>query len=136
MKTTNYYNTFIQVAEDCPVQAAEMPPQKKEDKTVATLQFEMIYNNPYAYTSDDVLFGVYAAKNKISSLALEEEREKYFSKGQACFRSSPLGKRYGWGIHSNAEGKVAIYAIDSDEYKKLSEDISLKNIKAMRSKRA
>jgi hypothetical protein len=30
MHTTNYLNTFIEVAEDCPVKAAEIPPVKEE----------------------------------------------------------------------------------------------------------
>jgi hypothetical protein len=78
---------------------------------------------------------VYCAKNKISNIDVDTEREKFFSKGQPCFRSSPLTKRYGWGVHSNEEGKVAIYPLESDEYKKLSNDKNLKELKAMRSKR-
>ncbi|MFD1678005.1 DUF6157 family protein [Alicyclobacillus fodiniaquatilis] len=27
--------------------------------------------------------------------------------------------KYGWGIRSNNEGKVAIYPVESDEYKQL-----------------
>ncbi len=135
MKTTNYYNTFIEVAEDCPVKIAEIPPQKGNDKTAANIQFEMINNSPYKYSSDDILFTVNAIKNKISDTNIENEREKFFSKGQPCFRSSPLTKRYGWGVHSNAEGKIAIYAVETDEYKKLSNDKNLKGLKAMRSKR-
>jgi hypothetical protein len=135
MKTTNYYNTFIEVADDCPVKIAEVPPQKGDDKTIANIQFEMIGGSPYQYTSDDILFSVYAIKNKISGKDLQQEREKFFSKGQPCFRSSPLTKRYGWGVHSDSEGKIAIYPVESDQYKKLSEDKNLKCIKAMRSKR-
>lgn len=66
----------------------------------------------------------------------QKEKTKFFSKGQACFRASPLTKRYGWGVHSNAEGKIALYAVGSEEYQKLSEDQALKHLKAMRSKRA
>ncbi len=135
MKTTNYYDTFIQVADDCPVHAAQKPPQKEGEKTVANIQFEMIRNNPYKYTSDDILFHVYATKNKINGKDLEKEREKFFSKGQPCFRSSPLTKRYGWGVHSDSQGKIAIYAVESSEYKRLSKDKNLKHLKAMRSKR-
>jgi hypothetical protein len=136
MHTTNYHNTFIAVAEDCPVKAAEIPPQKDE-KTVAGLQFEMIIDNPYKYTSDDVIFQVFALRNKISGKAsLDAEREKFFSKGQPCFRSSPLTKRYGWGVHSDAKGRIAIYAMESAEYKKLAKDKSLQHVRAMRSKRA
>jgi hypothetical protein len=50
--TTNYKNTFIQIAEDCP-----------------------------------------AVKGEI-----KEAREYFFSKGQACFRTSPLTKSYGASI--------------------------------------
>lgn len=135
MKTTNYYNTFIEVADDCPVKTAEEPPQKDREKTVANIQFEMIRNNPYKYTSDDILFHVYATKNKINGKDFDEEREKFFSKGQPCFRSSPLTKRYGWGVHSDSHGKIAIYAVESSEYKRLSKDKNLKHLKAMRSKR-
>lgn len=135
MTTTNYINTFIEVAEDCPAKVAEMPPQKGKGKTAATIQFEMIIDMPYQYTSDEVLFNVFAEKNKIADKSMIPEREKFFSKGQPCFRSSPLSKRYGWGVHSNAIGKIAIYAVESAEYKRLSKDNNLKHLKAMRSKR-
>ena len=133
--STNYFNTFIQVADDCPVSNAEIPPVKGDKKTAANIQFDMIKNNPYKYTSDDVLFAVFTKKNKIKKSDLNTEREKFFSKGQPCFRSSPLPKRYGWGIHSDANRKIAIYAVESSEYKKLSNDKNIKNLKAMRSKR-
>lgn len=134
MHTTNYLNTFIEVADDCPTQSAEIPPQKKEDKTVATMQLDMILAHPYRYTSDDVIFHVFATKNNRTD-NLERERELFFSKGQPCFRSSPLTKRYGWGLHNNAEGKIAIYPVESVEYQQFVKDEGLKKVKAMRSKR-
>ncbi len=136
MKTTNYFNTFIEVAEDCPVKVAEIPPQKGKEKTAASIQFEIIHDHPYKYTSDDVLFHVFAEKNKIAAKVLVSERERLFSKGQPCFRASPLPKRYGWGVHSNEEGKIGIYSVESEEYKKLATDKSLKHLKAMSSQRA
>jgi hypothetical protein len=135
--TTNYIDTFIEVAEDCPAKSAEIPPRKGEEKTAAVIQFEMVCKNPYKFTSDDVIFRVFAEKNKIKSKTqLTSERENFYSKGQPCMRSSPLTKRYGWGVHSDAEGKVAIYAVDSSEYKKFAKDRRLAHVKAMRSKRA
>jgi len=135
MKTTNYFNTFIEVADDCPIKIAEVPPQKENGKTVANLQFNMINENPYCFTSDEIIFTIYAEKNCIDKKEYAKEKEKYFSKGQACLRSSPLSKRYGWGIHFDGDGKVAIYPFGSDEYKKYSNDKKLQHIKAMRSKR-
>lgn len=135
MHSTNYTNTFIQVADDCPVTTAQSPPLKGGAKTVACLQFELVLQHPYQYTSDDVLFQVHAIKNNISPTGLDAARQSFFSKGQACLRCSPLVRRYGWGFHHNAEGKVAAYGVESAEYKKFSNDKSLKQVKAMRSKR-
>ena len=135
MHSTNYFNTFIAVADDCPVTAAEVPPQKGEVKTIANLHFEMMAENPYKFTSDDVIFGAVAAKNGLTS-NLGQEREQYFSKGQACLRSSPLGKRYGWGVHSNDEGKIALFGMESEAYQDMVANQAIEKTKAMRSSRA
>ncbi|MDQ0781565.1 DUF6157 family protein [Chryseobacterium sp. W4I1] len=132
--TTNYRNTFIEVAEDCPVSKAEIPPEKKI-KTLASLQYERIMKNPYHYSSDDIIFECYAEKNDIPESEKRKARTEFFSKGQPCLRSSPLAKRYGFGIHHNAEEKVALFAVESQEYQKLFNDNSIKKVKAMRSKR-
>lgn len=136
MKTTNYYNTFITIAEDSLAVIGEVPPVKDNDKSVATLEYEMLSNHPYTHTSDEVLFKVYAVKHDVSPQQYESERQKYFSKGQPCFRSSPLSKRYGWGVHYDSKGKMALYGVDSAEYERFSVDKSLTHLKAMRSKRA
>ncbi len=133
--TTNYYNTFIEIAEDCKTDKGEMPPIKGEKKTVANLQFDILYENPYKYTSDEVLFDVFAIRKEFEKGEMDEQREYYFSKGRPCFRASPLTKSYGWGIHSNEEGKIAIYGAETKEYKKFLADDSIKKVKAMRSKR-
>ncbi len=132
--TTNYINTFIEVSEDCPVSVSQTPPEKKE-KTVANLQYEQLIKNPYQYTSDDIIFESYVIKNDISEGEKSDERVKFFSKGQPCFRSSTLAKRYGFGFHHNDTGKVAIFPIESEEYQNLVQNDSVKKVKAMRSKR-
>lgn len=134
MKTTNYYNTFIEVADDCPVTEAEAPPERKR-KTKVRMQYKMLANHPYEFTSDDVIFNIYAERNGITRQEKAGEREKFFSKSRACLRSSSLGKRYGWGIHYDDEGKMALYGLDSDEYNKLSNDPDINHLKAMRSSR-
>ncbi|WP_166924730.1 DUF6157 family protein [Flavobacterium poyangense] len=133
--TTNYENTFIEVAEDCPAVSGEIPKQKGEAKTIATITFDMIRNDPYKYSSDDVLFQVFADKNDLTRSEYDEARKKFFSKGQACLRASPLTKRYGWGIHNNEKGKVALYGMETEEYQKFSKDQNLKIVKAMRTSR-
>jgi Family of unknown function (DUF6157) len=133
--STNYTNTFIATAEDCPLKAAEVPFIKGENKSVAVMQFEMLYDNPYHYTSDDVIFDCFALKNNIGSSDYQAEREQFYSKGQPCLRCSPLTKRYGWGVHANEEGKIAIYPIESPEYAQFSSDKNLDQTRAMRSKK-
>lgn len=134
--TTNYFNAFIEIAEDCPVNAGEMPPVRGDKKSIANLQYEMLIENPYKFTSDDVLYSVFAIRKEIPETELEEQREVFFSKGQPCFRASPLTKSYGWGIHSNEEGKIAMYGAETEAYRKFVADQSVKKVKAMRSKRA
>ncbi|UTX49220.1 DUF6157 family protein [Chryseobacterium sp. MA9] len=132
--TTNYTNTLIEVAEDCPVSQAQIPVEKKE-KTIARLQYEILIKNPYKYSSDDIIFECYAIKNDISEHEKQKEREKFFSKGQPCLRCSPLAKKYGFGFHHNSEGKVAMIPVESEEYQTLLNDSAVTKTKAMRSKR-
>jgi len=132
--STNYTNAFIEVSEDCKADVGELPPDKQA-RTVASLQYELIQGSPYRYTSDEVLFTIYAARNEIAESERDAERAAFFSKGQACLRSSPLAKRYGWGIHYDSESRIALYARDSEEYARLKSDSSLTHLKAMRSSR-
>jgi len=133
--TTNYTNGFIEIADDCPATAGEMPPVKGDKKTVANYQFDMLYDHPYQYTSDDVLFTIHALRHDIPKSQWKGARAEFFSKGQACMRASPLTKRYGWGIHSDAEGRIAMYGRETPEYKKLAKDKNLKVVKAMKTSR-
>ncbi|MGZ3352581.1 MAG: DUF6157 family protein, partial [Xanthobacteraceae bacterium] len=137
--TTNSSNTFIGVADDCPASSARIPPERSGKPTVATLQYAMIKGAPYTYTSDDVVFATSAAGRALGDGVVEAERqearEQFFSRGQACLRASALGKTFGWGVHSDAHGRVAIFAVDSPEYRRLAADPRIKQVKAMRSKR-
>ncbi|HUH73568.1 MAG TPA: DUF6157 family protein [Chitinophagales bacterium] len=134
--TTNYKNTFIEVAEDCPINISEVPPLKEDKKSVANYQFEILDKNPYKFTSDDVLFQVFAERNDLTKSDYSTEREKFFSKGQSCFRASPLAKRYGYGIHFDENGRIAIYGIETEEYAKFVADASIQKVMAMRTKKA
>jgi len=134
MNSTDYFNTLIEIAEDSNVDVGTIPSIKSDKKTAANLQFEMLQNQPYRFTSDDVLFSI-ALRKEIPQEELTSQRELFFSKGRPCFRALPLTKSYGWGIHSKEEGKIAMYGVDSDEYQGLVADESVKKKKAMRSKR-
>ena len=132
--TTIYVSTFIEVAEDCPIDHAEEPPAGAKP-TIAALHYRLIAEQPYARTSDDVIFTTHALRNGIDPDD-EAARAEYFSKGQPCLRSSPLGKRYGWGIAHDAEGRVALVPRESEDYALRAADPAIAHTKAMRSRRA
>jgi hypothetical protein len=93
----------------------------------------MVHSNPYSFSSDEVIFTVYTIRNRIPETELDAQRAEFFSKGQPCLRSSPLGKTYGWGIRYDGESRIAIYPRGSEAYARLEADQSLRHLKAMRS---
>ena len=60
---------------------------------------------------------------------------EYFSEGRACFRASPLAKRYGWGFLFDSQGRVSLVPSGSAEYDEHAGDESLDQLNAMRSSR-
>jgi len=130
--TTNYFDTLIEVSNDCKASAGQIPALKNDKKTIAYRQFALVSKNPYKFTSDDVLFQVHADKNDLTESEYKAAREQFFSKGQACFRASPLIKQFGWGLHSDSNGKVALYGRETEEYQNLIDDPNTAKVKGMR----
>lgn len=130
--TTNYFDTFIEVAEDTKALCGIRPPSKNNNKTIAEMQYELLANAPYKFTSDDIIFQVFADRNELIKAEYEQARQQFFSKGQACLRCSPLTKKYGFGMHADNDGKVAIYGMETEEYERFQNDPKIKKIKAMR----
>lgn len=135
LHTTNYFDTFIEVAEDTRVAAGTPPVSKNGNQTVATLQYDLLAQHPYQYTSDDILFQVYAQRNDLTKAEYGQARKQFFSKGQACLRASPLTKTYGFGIHFDNKGKAALYGMETAEYQHFLADKKIKKVRAMRSSR-
>lgn len=132
--TTNYFNTLITVAEDTPTSSSVVPDLSKE--SVAAQQYRWVSDQPYALTSNDVIFARVAAKLDIPPAERAAEQEAYFTTGRACLRTSPLAKQYGWGIHADAEGRIALVAMESDRYAELVADETVTKRRAMRRSRS
>lgn len=126
MHTTNYRDTLITASADCPVAAGTVP---ERPETIAALQHGLLAAKPYALTSDDLLFGVHARRNPGA------DRAAFFSRPQACLRASPLVKQFGWGIHHDAEGRIAMHGVESAEYRRLLDDPAVRKTPGMRSRR-
>ena len=116
LHTTNYFDTFIEVSDDTKAMRGTIPLSKGSKKTIAQMQYELIADHLYKYTSDDVLFRVFAVRNNVRKSELKEAKDEFFSKGQACLRASPLTKTYGFGVHSDGDRRVAIYGMETPEY--------------------
>ncbi len=131
--TTNYADTLILVSPDTKVRAGKVP---AAEDSVAGRQYAMIAGSPYAHTSDDVIFKVHADRAGIPEDERAAARADFFSRGQACLRASPLVKTHGWGVHSDAHGRVALVAMESAQYAGMAADTRLAKAEGMRSKRA
>ena len=135
-QTMNYYDTLIEVADDCPATEAHVPEARGGKKTKAVVEYELLAEHAYTYTEEDIAFEVYAAVHDIPAAIRPIERKKFLSKGHPHLRVSALAKRYGWGIHNDTEGKIALVAVESSEYKRLLQDPRTTKVKAFRSTRA
>lgn len=131
----SYINTFITVSDDSKATAAVVPVQRNGKPTIASIEYDLIKNSPYNYTQEDVQFMTYLIKNQIEGENVEELRDQFFSKPKACFRASPLVKNYGWGIHYNEQGKIAIFEVNSEAYNDFLNQEHITKLKGMRSKR-
>jgi hypothetical protein len=133
MYTTNYFNTLILASTDCAAKAGTVPPKPG---TIAALQYERVSVAPYKITSDDLLLAVEAHRKGVKAAKLPKFREEFLAVPHACLRASPLVKTYGWGIHHDAEGKVALVGRQTREYKDLAGNPDVKKVPGMRSRRA
>ncbi len=118
----NYTRSLIAVADDCPVSKSVVPEPRAGKATVATLQFEMLDEHPYEYTQEDVLFESWLRRQpgkRPPDSALPRLWREFFAKDQPCLRSSPLPKKYGWGLLFDEQGRVALCPMESREYQRL-----------------
>lgn len=133
LHSTNYFDTFISVSPDSPAEAGLVP--RKAD-SVAGMQHALLFEAPYAWTSDDLLFEILARRKNITELERLAARAEYFSKGQPCLRASPLVKQYGWGLHYDDQGRIALYGLEGSSYAELAKRTDLRQLAGMRSSRA
>ena len=125
MHSTNSRNTLITVSTDCPVRGGTIP---EKAGTVAATQHRLLAE-PYVMTSDDLLHETHRARGG------EKSREEFFALPQACRRASPLVKRFGWGVHHDSDGRVAMVDALGETYRRLLDDPEVRKTPGMRSKR-
>jgi hypothetical protein len=135
-------DTFVLVAPDCPVMMAAAPAARGATPAVPVIQYELLTTRPYALTLEDLIFETHVRRKGLSRAEAKARsatiRAELFAKPQACMQASALPKRYGWGVHYDSRGRLALYAMESEEYRQFAagEVAGVKVVQAMRSKRA
>ena len=135
----NPVNQFIEIAPDCELKTAIVPQKRNGKQTIATIEYEILSSHPYRHDLKELKFAVEVRRKEISDKELNAHRQAlwdaFFAKSHACMRASPLTKQYGWGAHYDTQGKIAIFPVESNEYKRLVDDKSIKKYFALRSGR-
>lgn len=135
----NPLNQFIEIAPDCVLKAAVAPQEKKGKPTIAAIEYELLRNQPYVYTLAEMKFATFVKHKQIAAAELDAHRQQlrdgFFAKPYACMRASPLTRQYGWGAHYDELGRIAIYPVESKEYRRFVNDRSVVKFSAMRGKR-
>ena len=129
-------DTFIEVADDCPAVHAQVPLARGDRPTKAATEYELIAGEPYTLTEEDVAFRTRVVMRDIPEADWPAERERLLSQEKPRLRVSALAKRYGWGIHIDSHGRLALVAVESAEYQRLAADPALRHVRAFRTKRA
>ena len=137
----NYHDTFSRVAPDCPVSEAVVPTGRREEKSIPQVEYELLAGNPYTFTQEELLFAVHLRRQGIGEGELKARRaalwEEFFAKPRACLRASMLPKRYGWGLHFDAAGRIALVGVQSAKYRSFVQGKGVATVlTAMRNKRA
>ena len=140
MKSMGFRDTFIQIASDCPETRGVVPVPKGERKPVHVLQYELLSAHPYRYTHEDLLYEVHvrhkAVPDEERKVRAQEIRAELIAKPHPCLRASLLPKKYGWGVHYDAKGRIALYPMESDAYRRFVQDGGATTlVRALRSKR-
>lgn len=97
---------LIMVAEDSVVDRAVVPGPKK---TIPRITYEVLIENPYKYTEEDLRHEVHVVRRNKSGLKL----------GSYNIKRSLLLQKFGWGIHRNKQGKMALIPVESAKYQEL-----------------
>jgi hypothetical protein len=113
---------LIEIASDSPAIRGEEPPDSGTRKSIARISYEVLAENPYRFNEREFYHEVHVVRRGRPHLKIENYNIKRLA----------LVKSYGWGIHRNSDGKLALVACESNRYKELQADPRVKRTKAYR----
>ncbi len=116
----SYTNTFVTISADCPATMGQVPVGRGGKKSIAQIEYELLSAHPYQFTENELIFEVHIRHKQLPQTEVSNKRDTLwndlFKKSHPCMRASMLPKRYGWGVHYDTQGRIAIYSADSKEY--------------------
>jgi hypothetical protein len=133
-------NTFVLVAPDCSANVGTAPKPRGDKPTIPLLQHRLLIQSPYKLKLEELMYEVHVLREGLTPGQSKNQhsriQEKLFGKPYPCMRASPLPKSYGWGVHHDGKGRLAIYGVESEDYRRLSaSDNGLDVVVAMRTRR-
>jgi hypothetical protein len=74
----NYYDTLIEIADDCPAIKGQVPQARGGGgkKTKAVVEYELLVKHPYTYTEEDIAFEVYAVLHDIPKASWRDKNAR------------------------------------------------------------
>jgi hypothetical protein len=117
-----YCNTLIKVASDCTVKRGTIPESNRKAFTDATVYYEVLSQNRYKLT-----------EREFYKESLEIRLRKKVKHKKYMMKRNILCKKWGWGVHFDCNGKMALVGCETNEYNKLLSDPAITKMAAYRS---
>ena len=113
--------TLITVAEKCPANHGMEPSTNRAEKTVTMHYHDLFIENPYCFTYEQAKREVHENRRGKTDLKLNSYD----------MRRSELCKVWGWGVHQDKNGKLALVGCETDEYRRSPRNPIVQKVKAL-----
>lgn len=113
-------NTLITVAESSS-KTSTIPKSNRKNETVKEVVYRVLKENPYKFKQYELFYEVHINQlKKTKVLKLETYK----------LQRSELCSSLGWGFHGDEHGRIAIFPVESKEYKALFNDSTIRKMNA------
>jgi hypothetical protein len=113
---------LITISEDSPTDRSIVP---ENNGTIPYIKYDVLISNPYKYSEREFFQEVHFVRRRKKHLQIENYNLKRMH----------LLKKYGWGVHIDLNKKIAIIPCESQRYKELLNDKSVRKSRAYRNNR-
>ena len=114
-------STLMTPAAKCPASRGVKPTSSRADKTIPMYYYEVLTENPYQFTYEQLNKEVHFKRRSQSHLQVDKYEMK---RNELC-------KVWGWGIYQDKSGKLALLARESKEYRLLLADPKVRKLEAL-----